>query len=94
MSGLVKDICHMLSRVSRVLRDISSHVILIIRVPSRYQPELQRRFFEDFGGGPFWIHDFVATFGVNGRPIYMESCSKLVWGGLLETGSRPSVVDD
>ena len=23
----------------------------------------------------YWIHDFVATFGVNGRPIYMALCS-------------------
>ena len=36
------------------------------------QSELQRRFFKDFGGGPLiLIHDFVATFGVNNRPIYM-----------------------
>ena len=23
----------------------------------------------------YWIHDFVATFGVNDRPIYMALCS-------------------
>ena len=55
--------------------------------------ELQRRFFEDFGGGPL-IYDFVATFGVNDRPIYMALYSQLVWGGPLDTGSRPSVVDN
>ena len=38
------------------------------------------------------IDDFVATFGINDRPIYMALCSKLVWGGLLDTGYRPSVV--
>ena len=39
-------------------------------------PELQRRFLEDFGGGPCKGliiegegHEFVATFGVNNRPI-------------------------
>ena len=36
------------------------------------EPELQRRsskiFWEDQW---YWIHDFVATFGVNERPIYM-----------------------
>ena len=60
-----------------------------------YIAELQRRFFEDFVGGPLiLIHDFVATFGVNDRPIYMALGGLLVWGGLLDTGSRPSVVDD
>ena len=47
--------------------------------------ELQRRFFKDIGG---------ATFGVNNRPIYMALCSFLVLGGQLDTGSRPSVVND
>ena len=41
----------------------------------------------------YWIHDFVATFGLNDRPIYMVLCSWLVWAGPLDTGSRPSVVD-
>ena len=50
-----------------------------------YRAELQRRFL---------IHDFVATFGVNNRQIYMALGSYLVWGGPLDTGSRPSVVDD
>ena len=40
----------------------------------------------------YWIHDFVATIGVNDRPIYMTLCSWLVWGGPLDTRSRPSVV--
>ena len=45
-------------------------------------------------GRCYWIHVFVATFGVKDRLIYMALGSKLVWGGLLDTGSRPSVVDD
>ena len=40
------------------------------------------------------ILDFVATFGVNDRPIYMALCSKVVQGGLLDTGSKHSVVED
>ena len=63
---------------------------------------LQRKFFWDGsvkdlllrGAAGHWIHDFVATFRVNDRPIYMALCSQLVWGGLLDTGSRPSVVKD
>ena len=42
----------------------------------------------------YLIHDFLASLGVNDRPIYMTLCSLLVWGGPLDTGSRPSVVDD
>ena len=37
---------------------------------------------------------FSATFRVNDRPIYMALCSQLDWCGQLDTGSRPSVVDD
>jgi len=44
--------------------------------------------------GEGWIHDFVASFGVNNRPIYMALCSQSVWGGPFDTVSRPSVVDD
>ena len=40
------------------------------------------------------IHDYVATLGVNNTPIYMYLCSNLVWGGLLDTGSRPSVEEN
>ena len=45
-------------------------------------------------GRRYWINDFVATSVVNNRPIYMALCSKLVWGGLLDTGSRPRVMDN
>ena len=45
-------------------------------------------------GRRYWIHDFVANFGVSDRPIYMALCSKLVWDGPLDNGSRLSVVDD
>ena len=49
---------------------------------------------KSFGEGCwYWIHDFVATFGVNYRPIYMALCC-LVLGGPLDTGSWPSVADD
>ena len=44
-----------------------------------------------------WIHAFVANFGVNDRQIYMALCSLFIFfwgGGLLDTGSRPIVVDD
>ena len=45
--------------------------------------------------GPwYWFHDFVATFGVHNRSFYMPYCRFLVWGELLDTGSRPSVVDN
>ena len=36
---------------------------------------------------------FVATFGVNNFPIYTAQCSFLVWGGPLDAGSSPSVLD-
>ena len=41
-----------------------------------------------FFGDGYWylIHDFVSTFGVNNRPIYMALCSQLVLGGPLDTG--------
>ena len=39
----------------------------------------------------YWIHDFAATFGVNDSPIYMASCSQLVWVLLLVTGSKPII---
>ena len=42
----------------------------------------------------YLIHDFVATFWVNGRPIYMVLCNQFVRRGPFDTGSRPSVVDD
>ena len=41
-----------------------------------------------------WIHDIAATFWVNNRQIYLAYCSFLVRGGLFDTGSRPSVVDE
>ena len=41
------------------------------------------------GGGRFWSY-----FRGKNRPIYMALCSFLVLGGLLNTGSRPSVVDN
>ena len=41
------------------------------------------------GGGRFWSY-----FWGKNRPIYMVQCSFLVLGGLLDTGSRPSVVND
>ena len=37
---------------------------------------------------------FLVTFGVNNMQIYMALCGQLVLGGLLNTGSRSSVVDD
>ena len=36
--------------------------------------------------------NFVSTFWVNNTPIYMSSCSFLVKGGPLDSGSCPSVV--
>ena len=42
----------------------------------------------------YWFHDFVATFRVHNRSFYMPYCRFLVWGELLDTGSRPSVVDN
>ena len=41
------------------------------------------------GGGRYWSY-----FWGKNRPIYMAYCSFLVLGGPLDTGSRPSVVDD
>ena len=41
------------------------------------------------GGGRFWSY-----FRGKNRPIYMALCSFLVLGGPLDTGSRPSVVND
>ena len=58
-------------------------------------PELQWRFFEDFGRGPLILDLwFCSYFRGKQLPFYMVLCSLLVWGWLLDTGSRPSVVDD
>ena len=50
------------------VRDPTVAIMMVIT----HQAELQRRFFEDFEGGP---HESVATFRVNDRPIYMALCS-------------------
>ena len=42
----------------------------------------------------YWIHNFVATLRVNNRPFFMLYICSLVWGGQLDTWSRPSVVHD
>ena len=66
------------------------YLLIVSNTNISFVSELQQRFFEDFVGGHWcWIHDFVATFRIDDRPIYMVSYS---WGWPLDTGSRPSVV--
>ena len=55
-----------------------------------FKPELHQRFFKDFGRGPL-IHDFVAAFGVNDRRCV---ANYEFWGRPLDTGSRPSILDN
>ena len=56
---------------------------------NRVTQELQRRFWGKATDTGFL--DFVVTFEVNNRPIYMALCSQLV---LLDTVSGPSIVDE
>ena len=59
---------------------------------------MQRRFFEDFLVRPacYLIHDFVASFEFKTKPklTWRSVAYVLVWGGLLDTGSRRIVVLD
>ena len=53
---------------------------------------MQRRFWGKATDTGF--PDFVVTFEVNNRPIYMALCSQSVLGGPLDTVSGPSIVDE